>query len=330
MSLFPNVSCLTSFAQEAHCGAQIRPLCDSVPPHILLIATQTLLEASIDNRRVFTTSLKSHGLNRMNQNVDNDVINHCPPDFLRSTLRSILGSNHTNASIFVQTIRANLQTPHPIKSLPDLISILSDPPGPELTDLLIQSRIRFASHLIHPAFLYLAYLPRGIVELKINLQPGKLYDKLVEAGGDMVQAAQALKESNQRGMDIVSALRIIIAALQDYRDYSLTLASPNNLYPFARALNQLIDAAHIVFPDDFLELKSPISTNTITISEPSQVPLVKVRLAQGFEVPRLFFGLWQLSSPAWGSASQENIMQGMSDMISNGLIAADMAGGFLS
>ncbi|ORY35585.1 NADP-dependent oxidoreductase domain-containing protein [Naematelia encephala] len=50
-----------------------------------------------------------------------------------------------------------------------------------------------------------------------------------------------------------------------------------------------------------------------------QVKLGKV------EVPRLFFGLWQLSSSAWGAASQEQCEDALSQLLSHGFTAADMA-----
>jgi aryl-alcohol dehydrogenase-like predicted oxidoreductase len=45
----------------------------------------------------------------------------------------------------------------------------------------------------------------------------------------------------------------------------------------------------------------------------------------GKKVPRLFVGLWQLASPQWGSANAAMQDQGLSRLVENGFVAADMA-----
>ncbi|KAF3764080.1 oxidoreductase [Cryphonectria parasitica EP155] len=42
-------------------------------------------------------------------------------------------------------------------------------------------------------------------------------------------------------------------------------------------------------------------------------------------MPRLFNGLWQLSSPAWGSATTQKQEKALAHLVENGLTAADMA-----
>lgn len=42
-------------------------------------------------------------------------------------------------------------------------------------------------------------------------------------------------------------------------------------------------------------------------------------------MPRLFNGLWQLSSPAWGSGSADSQDAALAGFVEEGLIAADMA-----
>lgn len=139
----------------------------------------------------------------------------------------------------------------------------------------------------------------------------------------MVQAAQALKESTDRSGATKHVLTKIIERLFECRDFCDRSDTP---FPFARALTQLIDTAQIVYPTD-TSIKAMKFPKYTSLHHPKRCKrrIPKVKLGQ-IEVPRLFLGLWQLSSPAWGSASQEEIMDGMSDMVSNGLIAADMAG----
>ena len=140
----------------------------------------------------------------------------------------------------------------------------------------------------------------------------------------MVQAAQALTESTDRSNHVKATMIMFIERLTDCRGYCLNNGS--RLFPFKRAITQLIDTAHICFPDDptVKALELPEYT-TIINPRRCKKPIEKVELGT-LEVPRLFFGLWQLSSPAWGSASQEDIVEGMNEMVSKGLVAADMAG----
>lgn len=251
-----------------------------------------------------------------------------PPDLLRATLRTLLGATHTNPSLFASTIRAHL----PVLSPSSFHLVLSGPDAVrDIDDLLVQARIRFASHLIAPALAILSYLLQTIIQQQIRLSvPAAVYDKLVEAGGDMVQSAQALKESGDRSDPARTSLLAIIEELRRYRQFWLKTNSGSNLvpspFPLDRAIYQYIDTAKIVFPDDsvVMELEPPEYT---TIHSPGACknPLPVVKLGS-IVVPRLFFGLWQLSSPAWGSASEEQIIAGLREMVSNGLVAADMAG----
>jgi hypothetical protein len=46
---------------------------------------------------------------------------------------------------------------------------------------------------------------------------------------------------------------------------------------------------------------------------------------QGRRLPRIFSGLWQMSSPSWGSAPTSKIIAQFSNYVSAGMIAFDMA-----
>lgn len=76
-------------------------------------------------------------------------------------------------------------------------------------------------------------------------------------------------------------------------------------------------------------LKIPISLRTSTKSDllphEDPLPVKEIFTLNGFNLPRIFTGLWQLSSPAWGSASQYRIMEQFSRYAGNGLTAFDMA-----
>ena len=298
-----------------------------VPPKSLRIPLRALIDADPANASIFASTIQS----KLHDPSTSSNLEDIPSDTLRTCLRGLLGVSTANASVFVAIIRAALQSQTPSDALPDLTDVLAEPgPSPEFLDLLVSARVRFAAHLVRPALVYLSVLPEGIVKLQLQLHPGPLYDKLVEAGGDMVQAAQALKESDDRSEGTKHILETLIQRLLECREYCISSSSRQQFlftpFPFARAVTQLIDAAHILYPRDSSVKAIKIPEYT-TLHHPSvcKKPIAKVKLGS-LEVPRLFFGLWQLSSPAWGSASEEKIMNELIELVSNGLIAADMAG----
>ena len=66
-----------------------------------------------------------------------------------------------------------------------------------------------------------------------------------------------------------------------------------------------------------------LETDGLLIKKPQ--PIKETFDLNGLTLPRIFTGLWQLSSPAWGSASQPKIMEQFSRYVSHGLTAFDMA-----
>ncbi|KAJ5087269.1 hypothetical protein N7456_010885 [Penicillium angulare] len=79
--------------------------------------------------------------------------------------------------------------------------------------------------------------------------------------------------------------------------------------------------------EDFLHPKTFVHSTGI-IAPPSTKDLFKISetfSVNGVNLPRIFTGLWQLSSPAWGSAPQSKIMEQFSKYVESGLTAFDMA-----
>lgn len=79
--------------------------------------------------------------------------------------------------------------------------------------------------------------------------------------------------------------------------------------------------------EDFLHPKTfAHPTGIITPPSTKDLPEISESFAvNGVNLPRIFTGLWQLSSPAWGSASQFKIMEQFSKYVESGLTAFDMA-----
>ncbi|KAG4222573.1 hypothetical protein PC116_g28953 [Phytophthora cactorum] len=148
--------------------------------------------------------------------------------------------------------------------------------------------------------------------------------------GDVVQAVQALKEScpepNPKLLDSVKGL---VAGLGDCRRYCADL-QPSLPFPFVRATRQVYDVLVVLFPEyaatangtKKLELAIPIKTVEKHAMETFQLG--------AFDVPRLFNGLWQLSSPSWGSGTAQSQEEALLRAVEYGLTATDMADHYVS
>ncbi|KAL0070390.1 hypothetical protein AAF712_002221 [Marasmius tenuissimus] len=146
------------------------------------------------------------------------------------------------------------------------------------------------------------------------------------ACGDIVQAAQALKESHT---PLTSEHCGSLVELQSALDGCETYCSSTLLpYPFRRAQRQVDDLLKLRFPT-LPSRTSGISVQDVdhlnlSIDQAQAVKLEYYSLGK-VKIPRLVNGLWQLSSPAWGSASLEKQNEALSHLVRAGLVAADMA-----
>ncbi|ORX38993.1 NADP-dependent oxidoreductase domain-containing protein [Kockovaella imperatae] len=268
----------------------------------------------------------------------NDVlISQLSPDVLRGVVRTLLGANHTNASLFTSVTRAYLEA-HP-PTIPDSSDLFPTPfdasnitqePTECLKETLREARIRFSAHMLGPALLLLASIPRAMLTSNVFIRdtPGPLRDTLVYAAGDMAQAAQALKESGDRSIGARGALVTLVRDLYYYHQVvqkEQSLRPNDNIFnPLERAVAQTIDTLWFCFPDHSgIPFQEPEYTKMHNIRRTKKA--LQTTLLGPIKVPRLFYGLWQLSSPAWGTSSLEDITQAMSSLASLGFIAADMA-----
>ena len=87
----------------------------------------------------------------------------------------------------------------------------------------------------------------------------------------------------------------------------------------ARARRQVEDTLSLFFGTP---LSAPPASRDLKFTESSNIELSTIGNVQ---VPRLFNGLWQLASPAWGSASATSQTSALVHLAEKGLTAADMA-----
>ena len=232
------------------------------------------------------------------------ILGPVPPELLRSALRSLV-SIPSNQKLFSSTMRSKLEAASP-------------PPLTDQAAYLAHARCIFAAKLSQEAVsLYAPYTASLIMVIKSNFSrltefiaanPDIASPEIV--GGDIVQAMQSLKESTT-----TKDTRLEISLSELLKKIS---GHPQK-ESLARARRQVEDTLSLFFGTP---LSLPSQLRDLKPAESSNVELSTIGHAQ---VPRLFNGLWQLASPAWGSASAASQTSALVHLAEKGLIAADMA-----
>lgn len=163
-------------------------------------------------------------------------------------------------------------------------------------------------------------------------EPGSELEAVLEKfGGDIVQAVQALKESKpEPTAELESQLVKLCVSLNDCRSYCENSKPEPLVYPFVRSARQVKDVLGFLYPNS-----ASLASLGVSLGAPISVDLSKQanveKFALGpFQAPRLFNGLWQLSSPAWGSGTAEKQDAALAHLVECGLTAADMADHYVS
>ncbi|KAH7034593.1 aldo/keto reductase [Microdochium trichocladiopsis] len=145
---------------------------------------------------------------------------------------------------------------------------------------------------------------------------------LAATGGDVVQTMTAIEKtlftsSGSRKLtdDERSSIRQLYQPLLESLD---KCRASDKEYPFERAL--IATASLLGEPQPVFEASSA------NVSQNGSRQEVKETFSlNGRALPRIFSGLWQLSSPAWGSAPTTKIIAQFSSHVASGFTAFDMA-----
>ena len=108
------------------------------------------------------------------------------------------------------------------------------------------------------------------------------------------------------------------ALFQSLQNCKLNWQKAGQPFPLERGLEATADMF-----DPFVSSQS--LSNTTPIHKKDPVTITESFTLDGIVLPRVFTGLWQLSSPAWGTASRSKIMEQFSTYVQNGFTAFDMA-----
>ncbi|TKA26809.1 hypothetical protein B0A50_04255 [Salinomyces thailandicus] len=257
--------------------------------------------------------------------MDDVLIANLPVTWLQSSLRTLVSQGSSTQQPFVQHVRNRLlESPPPLLE-PDVLFPNATDVSQKCVDYLALTRCIFSSKLAEFSLPYLTHFVQCLVERQTTwANRSQLERVMVQFDGDIVQAVQALKESRStHSPELLDQLERLVSALEQFRTYSST--NIDLKFPFRRAERQTKDLLLGWYP----ESKTAQNTSR-TMSPPLPTTLPERSNIETFKLgphsmPRLFNGLWQLSSPAWGSGTNEAQEQALAQLLESGLTTADMA-----
>ncbi|KAI2633248.1 aldo/keto reductase [Hypomontagnella submonticulosa] len=258
--------------------------------------------------------------------MDDYLISNLPVTALRSALRLLISQGAVTQQPFVEHVRARfLEDPLHFEA-PERLFASDDIVTEACFSYLAQTRCIFSCKLPRESLPYLEHFLKAIPLSKVRwTENSELAQVLAKFDGDVVQAVQALKEARpEPSPELRDSLDNLLASLRSCREYCEG-AQPSLPFPFTRSWRQVRDVMAIIFPNS-----APVADTenqvmvTIPTSTTERHAIETVRLGP-FEVPRLFIGLWQLSSPSWGAGTAQNQEVALVHAVERGLTAADMA-----
>lgn len=255
------------------------------------------------------------------------IIANLPPAALRSIIRAVLASYPKFTAAFEEETRNHLKLTTPTAES----SIITKGKLVRGNFNLLQSRIRCMLGC-GLCFQSLPLLAKIVDESRnINVNSDGIYDDMnliASTDGDIVQAVTAVQKTlavstgtRELSDDEMALLDTLYESLATSRTY---FDSSEYDFPFQRGLIAISSLLGRTVP-----LSATKSTNgTKTVND--AILLAPMEVKDTFQLgrtklPRIFCGLWQLSSPAWGSAPATKIMTGFARYVQRGLRAFDMA-----
>ncbi|KAL5338024.1 NADP-dependent oxidoreductase domain-containing protein [Aspergillus crustosus] len=153
-----------------------------------------------------------------------------------------------------------------------------------------------------------------------------LLGQLAAVDGDIVQALTAVQKTlvtPTGSRELSDEERLALKELQKSLDYCHFYGkSRRNIIVFERGLETIYE---LLEPSSSLRPSNKQAQVTAPESAAPISPITETFTIDGIVLPRVFTGLWQLSSPAWGSASAPKIMEQFSSYVRSGFTAFDMA-----
>ncbi|SCV48509.1 related to protein priB [Fusarium fujikuroi] len=255
--------------------------------------------------------------------MTDSVIANLPPDGLRVIIRSLLASHPDITASFEDATRQYLAQAQTRTSKSQLVAL--DVGGLEKTQRIARCMLGSGQ-----AFDGVSILERLVIRgVQIALdspetEKQRVNSLLASLDGDLVQAMTAVTKklavsSGARTLspgehDIIQALFESLAQCQRM------LKDTGIDFPYGRGMLTTANILRIDLPE------SPEGRLNKIPSDITRPLPAKETFQLGDRIlPRIFSGLWQMSSPAWGSAQMTEIIDGFSTHVQNGFTAFDMA-----
>ncbi|KAL4951258.1 NADP-dependent oxidoreductase domain-containing protein [Aspergillus filifer] len=259
------------------------------------------------------------------------IIGNLPLDGLRAVMRGILTREPSCTAIFEEQTRAYLSD---TASRFENLTLFAQPDDGSIQttasfeDLRRRICCLVGCGLCYQAMPLLGEIVGQVARLtlesaEINLTRKKeLIERIAAVDGDIVQALTAVQKtllspSGTRELTDEEAqpLQDLLQSLQACQSTWVSTGLPFPLERGFDATMQLLGLFH--------EKTSTATSDTLSETPPGAI--AETFTLNGVTLPRLFTGLWQLSSPAWGSASRTKMMEQFSSYVSRGFTAFDMA-----
>lgn len=209
----------------------------------------------------------------------------------------------------------------------------SQPESPSLNDLKqMQSIIRcmLASGLVFESLPLFAKLiaesaewTKGPATEQHNATSGFM----ASVDGDLVQATTAI----QKALMVPSGVRELTSdeglALKGLYDVLLDARGKHSSLPQDHVYERGMGATAEVLGIVEVPVNNVHRAHNDTVKKQNSTPPVPQETFSlgNYTLPRIFSGLWQMSSPSWGSAPSSDIMQQFSKHVKSGFTAFDMA-----
>ncbi|KAJ5794735.1 hypothetical protein N7457_001334 [Penicillium paradoxum] len=178
------------------------------------------------------------------------------------------------------------------------------------------------SGLCYQAFPVLQGIVEQVSQIKLETGQSGILDQIASVDGDIIQAITAVQQtlfSETGSRELAEKERQPLEALLKSITACKSAWEKNSLpFPFQRGFEAI---THLVNPS--FEFASVVDHESLSQKPPR--PISETFEMGDIQLPRIFSGLWQLSSPAWGSAPRSKIMQQFSKHVESGLTAFDMA-----
>ncbi|KAL4817637.1 NADP-dependent oxidoreductase domain-containing protein [Aspergillus spinulosporus] len=233
------------------------------------------------------------------------IIANLPLDGLRSIVRSLLTIQPSLTPIFEEQTRNYLE---------ETTSKYSKTANEALNTLSLFSHLRNRIRCM---------VGCGLCYQALPLLADEFRDEVAVVDGDIVQALTAIQKT--------------LLVHTGSREFTVEEAKPlRDLRSSLLSCRKAWDGQGGQFPqerglDATTHLLDPPSLSRSASRDPVPSELSPVQIAETFalnidvQLPRLFTGLWQLSSPAWGSASRAKMLEQFTSYVSRGFTAFDMA-----